>query len=211
MRSRPTSLLDFRDRALLSVCYEAACPIEKLLAVSIGDNGTIVAAKIGGSARKLTCRNVVHVDGKPHILFESSAKRLFVWLKKLRASGCLFGADAKMFPALHSNRYDVFDRCIGRTTAAAIFDKYFSDTGIKALGFSGLRRAGIARQLAWGLHPKAVFALSGYGHIRSIYGIADEYDLQIKTDEGNPFQEISPHSYVLNAQGFSTRIASRLM
>lgn len=155
MCSRPTSLLDFRDRALLSVCYEAACPIEKLLALSIGDNGTIIAAKIGGSARRLTCRNVIKVDGKPHVLFESSAKRLFVWLKKLRASGCLFRAEVKVFPALHSNRNTVLDRSIGRTTAAAIFDKYFSDTGVKALGFSGLRRAGIARQLAWGLHPKS--------------------------------------------------------
>ena len=45
-RSRPNRLMEFRDKALLSVCYEGACPIEKLLKVSVRGNGAIIAAKV---------------------------------------------------------------------------------------------------------------------------------------------------------------------
>jgi hypothetical protein len=201
--------MEFRDKALLSVCFEAACPIKKLLKVSVRDNGAIIAAKVDCNGSQITSRNTVNLDGQPHILFDASCKRLFVWMKKLNASGYVLRADAKIFPALHSNGQSAFNRQLGRTTASAIFDRYLGNTHLRRGGFAGLRRAGIARQLLWGLHPKAVFAASGYSHIRSIHRIAEEYDLKINTNQKNPLRQISLHDYVLHTNGFSNLITHR--
>ena len=208
-RSRPNSLIEFRDRALLSVCYEAACPIEKLRMVSVRDNGAIIAAKVNCAAGRTTCRNTLNLDGKPHILFDTSSKRLFIWMKKLSASGYVLSPYSKIFPAQHSNGKSAFKRQLGRTTASAIFERYLGDTGLKRGGFAGLRRAGVARQLFWGLHPEAVFAVSGYSHIRSIHRIAEEYELEIATKGSNPFRQISSRHYLLHAHGFSKLVTHR--
>ncbi|MCK0143633.1 hypothetical protein [Aliiroseovarius sp. F20344] len=190
---RSRRLIDYRNKAILSILYHSACPLRYLLSARLKNLVGVIALKVGQQEYELSRQNALRLDNRTFLLLNPARKQLEAWLDRLEGIRGQLNRDSLIFPGFQSAGTVPGNRSLAAKSASAIIRKYGTKQKMAEAGLLNatvIRSAGLPYLINEGYHPYAAAELAGYKSVLpALKRLTDRFDAKLDLTEMGPVGE----------------------
>lgn len=192
-QNRSRRLIDYRNKAILSILYHSACPLTYMLNARLKHLVGLVVLKASQQGYELSRQNALQLDHGTCLLPNPARKQLEAWLDQLKGIHGQLDRDSLIFPAFHSSGTVPGKRSLAAKSASAIVRKFSTkkkmvDAGL--LNATVIRSAGLPYLINEGFHPYAAAELAGYKSVvPALKRLTDRFGAKLDLTEMGPVGE----------------------